>query len=130
VLGITAEAEDAAQEALMRAWSKRDACEAEHPAAWVRTIARREALRIAVRRGERPLEEAPEPAASEEDDVLLRASVRAAVAELEPADRRLVLGSYWEDLSGAELGRRLGYEETTVRVRLHRTRVRLRRVLT
>jgi RNA polymerase sigma-70 factor, ECF subfamily len=130
VLGPGSEAEDAAQEAAVRAWQKRHACSApERPGAWVRTIAHREALRVAVRRREVPLDELQEAGACDEDRLLLRRSVRAAVAELSHDERRLLLGSYWEDLSGAELSRVLGRAEATVRVQLHRTRARLRAAL-
>jgi RNA polymerase sigma-70 factor, ECF subfamily len=130
VLGATAEAEDAAQEAAVRAWQKRDACDTpERPGPWIRTIARREALRLAARRRELPLEEAGEPGVCDEERLLLRGSVRAAVAELAPEERRLLLGCYWHDLSGSELSRLLGRAEATVRVQLHRTRGRLRESL-
>jgi RNA polymerase sigma-70 factor (ECF subfamily) len=131
VLGATVEAEDAAQEAAVRAWQKRHACAVpERPGPWIRTIAQREALRLAGgRKRETALDEAHEPAASDEDLLLLKRSVRAAVADLSPGERRLLLGCYWEDLSGAELSRALGLAEVTVRVQLHRTRARLRDLL-
>jgi RNA polymerase sigma-70 factor, ECF subfamily len=130
VLGATAEAEDAAQEAAVRAWQKRHACATpERPAPWIRTIAHREALRLATRRRDLPLEDAEEPGACDEERLLLRRSVRAAVAELPPEERRLLLGCYWHDLSGSELSRVLGRAEATVRVQLHRTRHRLRESL-
>jgi RNA polymerase sigma-70 factor, ECF subfamily len=130
VLGAGAEAEDAAQEAAVRAWQKRHACAVpERPAPWVRTIAQREALRLAGRRREAPLEHAVETGTCDEDRRLVQRSVRAAVAELPPDERRLLLGSYWQDLSGAELSRVLGRAEATVRVQLHRSRARLRDVL-
>jgi RNA polymerase sigma factor (sigma-70 family) len=130
VLGRTSEAEDAAQEAITRAWLKRDACtEADRPGPWVRTIARREALRIAGQRREAPLDDAVEPLYADEELRLERDAVRAAVRELAEDDRRLLLATYWEDLTGAEVSHRLGCPEATVRVRLHRTRARLRDAL-
>jgi len=131
VLGPTVEAEDAAQEAAVRAWQKRHACTVpDRPGPWVRTIAQREALRVAGgRKRETALEDAHEAATSDEDLLLLRRSVRAAVADLPHDERRLLLGCYWEDLSGAELSRTLGLAEVTVRVQLHRTRARLRAAL-
>jgi RNA polymerase sigma-70 factor, ECF subfamily len=130
VLGQTAEAEDAAQEAAVRAWQKRHACaSADRPGAWVRTIAQREALRFAGRRRELPLDELVEPGQCDEDRRLLQRSVRDALAALSADERRLLLGSYWYDLPAAELGRLLGRGEATVRVQLHRIRARLRDTL-
>jgi len=129
-LGVTTEAEDAAQEAAIRAWQKRRACAVpERPGPWIRTIARREALRLAVRRRELPLDETPDAGTCDEERLLLQGSVRAAVAQLEPDERRLLLGAYWHDLSGAELSLLVGRAEATVRVQLHRTRARLREAL-
>src|SRR5258705_564498 len=56
VLGSGPDAEDAAQEAAMRAWRRRATCR-DAPGAWIRTIARNEALRtVGRRRDEQPLE--------------------------------------------------------------------------
>ena len=112
----------------MRAWQKRSACAVpDRPEPWVRKIAQREALRVAGRRRcEAPLEAAGEIGACDEDERLQRHAVRAAVAELPAAERQVLVGCYWHDLPGKELSRLLGLGEATVRVRLHRTRTRLR----
>src|SRR5919202_663348 len=48
VLGHGSAAEDATQEALIRAWRQRGACRDPHrPGPWISVIARREALRLA-----------------------------------------------------------------------------------
>src|SRR5687768_901421 len=50
VLGHGGAAEDATQEALIRAWRQRDSCQdPRRPGPWISTIARREALRLASR---------------------------------------------------------------------------------
>jgi RNA polymerase sigma-70 factor (ECF subfamily) len=127
VLGRTADAEDAAQEAIIRAWRKHEACTGA-PEPWVRAIAGREALRILARRREAPLEAAPEPADRHDEDLELeRMALRAELARLPEDDRRLLHATYWEDLTGADLSRRLGRPEATIRVRLHRSRRRLQR---
>jgi RNA polymerase sigma factor (sigma-70 family) len=128
VLGPGAAAEDAAQEALVRAWRMRAKCRTpEAPGPWLTAIARREALRAAARRREAPLEEAPPPAApSHEPRAVLRLTVAAAVATLPEDDRRLLSGRYWKDLSQPEIADRLDMTEGAVRVRLHRIRARLR----
>src|SRR5919197_3714887 len=77
VLGRNAAAEDAAQEAVIRAWRQQARCRTpERPAPWIATIARREALRLVAGDRERPLddvhgEESPSPDAA----VVLRADV-------------------------------------------------------
>jgi RNA polymerase sigma-70 factor (ECF subfamily) len=129
VLGRTADAEDAAQEAMVRAWRKHEACTGA-PEPWVRAIAWREALRILARRREAPLEAAPEPPDRHDEDLVLeRLAVRAELTRLPEADRRLLHATYWEDLTGADLSRRVGRPEATIRVRLHRSRRKLRRSL-
>jgi len=124
VLGRGADAQDAAQEALLRALRRRHTCdEPGRPGPWVRAIARREAWRIAGGRREEPLEAAPEPvAAGDEETTLARMTVRAVVAGLSVRDRELLYATYWEDLSGADASLRLGHTETAVRIRLHRVR--------
>src|SRR3712207_3939337 len=48
-----ADREDAVQEALVRAWRQRSSCRTPRsPEAWVRQIARREALRLVAARGD------------------------------------------------------------------------------
>src|SRR5881396_1341718 len=101
VLGRNAAAEDAAQEAVIRAWRQRSRCRTpERPDPWIATIARREALRLAAGDRERPLEdvsggEAPSPEAS----VVLRTDVHRALATLDARDRRLLAARYWGDLT-------------------------------
>ena len=127
VLGAGADAEDAAQEASMRAWRRRATCR-DAPDAWVRAIARNEALRTAARRThDAPLEGAERLAgAAAEPDLT---EVRAAVGTLEPCDRLLVLLRYWADLTQPEVARATSLPEGTVKVRLHRARRRLRLAL-
>src|SRR4051812_42019387 len=99
ILGAGPDAEDAAQEALIRAWRMRENCRAqEAPEAWLISIARREALRVAARRREEPLEETAVAATpSHEVSALLRVDVGRAVAALPGDDRRLLGERYWAD---------------------------------
>jgi RNA polymerase sigma-70 factor (ECF subfamily) len=125
VLGAGPDAEDAAQEAAMRAWRRRASCR-DAPGAWIRAIARNEALRtVGRRRDEQPLDAVGEvhghaPADVESHDV------RAAVGALEQSDRVLLLLRYWADLTQPEVARATAMPEGTVKIRLHRARQRLR----
>ena len=131
VLGTSGTAEDAAQEAAVRAWRRRDSCQTpERPAPWISRIARNEALRFV-----RPvrtdfLEENDLPAEeSHEDEVLGKADLARAIDGLYGLDRELVRGRFWDDLDYRQLSLRLDISEGTARVRLHRALGRLREAL-
>jgi RNA polymerase sigma-70 factor (ECF subfamily) len=125
VLGPGPDAEDAAQDAAIRAWRRRGTCH-DAPAAWVRAIARNEALRVAGRRrSEAPLDEAM-PMAGDAQGTGEAHDVRVAVQALEASDRLLLLLRYWGDLTQPEVARATALPEGTVKVRLHRARERLR----
>jgi RNA polymerase sigma-70 factor (ECF subfamily) len=133
VLGASPTAEDAAQEAVVRAWRRRGSCrEPDRPAPWVTTIARREALRLARPPGDTPLHDLPpgaHPAQEPADAVVEGAPVVQALAGLDHEARWLLVARYWHDLSDGELARHLAITEGNVRVRLHRLRSRLRLAL-
>ncbi len=131
ILGRSGTAEDAAQEAAVRAWRRRASClTPERPLPWVATIARNEALRIADRRRADPLEDVSEAAEeSREDEILGQADMARAIAGLSGLDRQVIRGRYWDDLDYRELGRLLHVPEGTARVRLHRALARLRQAL-
>jgi RNA polymerase sigma-70 factor, ECF subfamily len=126
------DAEDAAQEAVIRAWRRRRACRSpEAPEPWMRTIARNEALRHLERaaRVDRSTgdDRSPDvPSEWPEDGLVTRLSVNQALAQLNEEDRRLIRLRYSLDLSDVDIGEALGIAEATVRVRLHRVRKRLR----
>jgi RNA polymerase sigma-70 factor, ECF subfamily len=132
-----AEAEEAVQEALIRAWTRRDACRSpEAPLPWVLEITRNESRRLLARRArrQRSTESETTPCEPEiEDDQLTstttRVTVEQALARLEDADQRVLRLRYADDLTQAEVARRLGVPEGTVKVRLHRARRRLRTLL-
>ena len=131
VLGATGTAEDAAQEAAVRAWRRRDSClTPERPGPWVAVIARNEALRLVRPPRAGLLGVAGEPAEdSHEDRVLGRADVQRAIAGLSGLDRELVRVRYWDDLDYRQLSRLLHVSEGTARVRIHRALAGLRHVL-
>jgi RNA polymerase sigma-70 factor (ECF subfamily) len=130
------DAEDAVQEAMVRAWRRRRACRSpERPESWLRTIARNEALRVLERRASAPAaidceDEPPELLSdSVEEGLVRRVSVDQALAQLDEADRQLIRLRYSLDLSDVVIAKRLGIAEATVRVRLHRVRKRLRTLI-
>jgi RNA polymerase sigma-70 factor (ECF subfamily) len=129
-----AEAEEAVQEALIRAWTRRHACRTpDAPLPWMLQITRNEARRLLQRRARRLRQARAEPTSEEEDDPVAgattRVTVEQALARLEDADRRVLRLRYRDDLTQAEVARRLGVPEGTVKVRLHRARGRLRTLL-
>jgi RNA polymerase sigma-70 factor (ECF subfamily) len=131
VLGSTTSAEDAAQEAAVRAWRRRGACRTpERPEPWIAAIARNEALRVVKPTTAEPLEAIDElPGPAHDDDVLVRTDVQRALDELGGVDRGLIFGRFWEDLDYRQLAGRHGVTEGTARVRLHRAVARLREAL-
>ncbi len=131
VMRGTPDAEDAVQEALARAWRQRASCESTGtPTAWMRAIARNEALRAIGRRRDQPsLDAQPELAeqtvAHPHDAVFDRLAVRSALDALDPGDRELVELRYELDMTQPGIAEKLGLPEGTVKVRLHRIRARL-----
>jgi RNA polymerase sigma-70 factor (ECF subfamily) len=131
VLGASGTAEDAAQEAAVRAWRRRETCQTpERPAPWISRIARNEALRFVRPVRAELLEENDLPAEeSHEDEVLGKADLARAIDSLSGIDRELVRGRFWDDLDYRQLSLRLDIPEGTARVRLHRALRRLRETL-
>jgi RNA polymerase sigma-70 factor (ECF subfamily) len=133
VLGPSTTADDAAQEATIRAWRQRARCRTPScPNPWIAAIARREALRVLSQRREQPLaapgdEAAEDPRRGPDLDAAL--DVRRALSRMDGQDRWLLIGRYWQDLPNSELAEQLGVTEVTVRVRLHRLRLQLRKTL-
>jgi RNA polymerase sigma-70 factor (ECF subfamily) len=124
-------ADEAAQEAMTRAWRQRAKC--HNPAApgpWVAQIARNEALRLWQREQRRQAhvgEVEDEPSSGEplEDQMIRRVSVHQALQTLTDEERQLVSLRYVSDLAHPAIAKELGLPEGTVKVRLHRIRKRL-----
>ena len=133
----SADAEEAVQEALVRAWLRRDACRSpEAPLPWLLEITRNEARRLLGRRARQASGElieaitaAPEEQHDAADTPATRMTVAQALERLADADRTMLRLRYDEDLTQGEVARRLGVPEGTVKVRLHRARRRLRLLL-
>jgi RNA polymerase sigma-70 factor (sigma-E family) len=128
--GDWAQAEDLAQDALMRTyWRWRLLRHGGYPAAYARKVLvnrYRSVIRRALVEGRylaasRPAREAPMPERHEEA-LLLRAAIRA----LPPRQRLVVVLRYHEDLSEAEVARLLRVPVGTVKSTTHRALAKLR----
>ncbi len=127
------EAEDIAQDALLRAWRRRSTLrDGARRKDWLATIVRNEAFRQHARVRPDPVAEV-EPREGVEDERIIstveRADLHAALKRLDERDRQLLQLRYNEDLTQEAIARRLGIPDGTVKVRLHRVRHKLRRVM-
>lgn len=125
------DAQEAVQEALVRAWRKREQCrEGGGGMAWILGITRNEALRVVQGRRHHEtieLEVASELAVPcETDNVISRVQIHRLVEDFPMEDRTLLALRYEEDLTHSAVAERTGIPEPTVRVRLHRLRRQLR----
>jgi len=134
MLGEAGEAEDAAQESFLRAYSNmRRYDPARSFPTWLLSIAshhcidqlRRRRLVVDSLEELEPWEEpadqnpGPESAASRREG---RQAARALLSRLGPQDRAVVVLRYWEDLSTEEIASALSLTVKAVKSRLHRAR--------
>jgi len=135
VLGNRALAEEAAQQAFVKAWRAAGTFDEERELGpWLATIARRVAidvLRSESRRGGDPIDSA------DDDDPALTTQppsaeavyevweVRSAVAALPEDEREVVRLQHFEGLTHAAIAERLGVPAGTVKSRSHRAHKRL-----
>jgi RNA polymerase sigma-70 factor (ECF subfamily) len=129
------DAEEAVQEAMIRAWRNMAKCRTPGaPLPWLVQITRNEAMRLAARRQRRRASEFPDELAdalapdNELDRMIETVATEQALAVLRPDERTLIRLRYEEDLTQGQVAARLGVPEGTVKVRLHRVRARLRGV--
>ena len=126
-------ADEAAQEAIFRAWRHRSRCRRpDQPFGWLRQIAHNEAVRVVGRRPNEVLAAEPFPyetSGDTDDELDDRLVVSDALAMLSEADQELARLRYYEDLTCSMLAEHFGWSEATVKVRLHRMRRRLRKGL-
>lgn len=124
------EAEDIAQDALLRAWRRRSTLrDSGRRNQWLAAIVRNEAFRQHARVRPDPTSSLEFSEGAEDERVLAAvelADLHAALDLLSERDRRLLEMKYEEDLTQGMIARRLGIPEGTVKVRLHRARNRLR----
>ncbi|MBS1883649.1 MAG: sigma-70 family RNA polymerase sigma factor [Actinobacteria bacterium] len=125
------EAEDIAQEALLRAWRRRSTLrDRGSRKQWLATIVRNEAFRHYSRPRPDPTDEIEQIESGEEELVVStvdRADMQAALEHLSERERVLLALRYEEDMTQPAIARRLGIPEGTVKVQLHRARKKLRR---
>jgi RNA polymerase sigma-70 factor (ECF subfamily) len=127
------EAEDIAQDALLRAWRRRSTLRDNASRnQWLATIVRNEAFRQRARVRPDPIATIETFEGAEDERVVAtveRADLHAALKHLNANDRKLLQLRYDEDLTHTAIARRLGIPEGTVKVRLHRVRKKLRRTI-
>jgi RNA polymerase sigma-70 factor, ECF subfamily len=125
-------AEDAFAETFSVAWRRREAIPSE-PLPWLYGVARkvianqRRSARRQAAVARRLVETTPAPTAHEMPEASRR--VVAALSRLRATDRELLMLVAWEDLKPAEAARVLGIAPARCRLRLHRARRRLERLV-
>jgi RNA polymerase sigma-70 factor, ECF subfamily len=128
MLGEPSAAEDAAQDAFLRAFSRLDLYREGEPfGAWLHGIVRNRCLDILRTRTRAaaayPVVAAPQ-ADAEADAIrnLEAQGVRRALSRLPARDRALLVLRYWEDRPMEEVAQSLGMTDGAARVALHRAR--------
>lgn len=142
VLNNETDAEDVAQDVLFMLWEKSPMYEIQRgsPSTWVVTMTRNKAidrLRSLQRRSrlhDEVLLENPETADLRTPAQSLRASeknqlVRSAVMKLNPDQREVIEMLYFSGLSQQEISDRISKPISTVKARIHRGMVRLRKIV-
>jgi RNA polymerase sigma-70 factor, ECF subfamily len=127
-LGDVGAAEEAAQEAFVKAWLRwRRVGRMEHPVGWVYVVAVRQALRV---RAAGRRHASPDPVRGETADVATEVSDRLAandaLAALAPRQRLAIVLRYHADLSLAEIADAMACPIGTVKSTLHTALERLR----
>ena len=123
------EVEEVAQETFLAAWKKLDTYRAKAPFEhWITRVCLN--CCYARLRQRRPAE-APFPAEIEapQPDPDARLEVERLLRRLQPRDRFMLLLMHGEGWSVGEIAERLGWSQVSVKVRAHRARKKLRRLL-
>ncbi len=144
MLGDPAEAEEAAQEAFLRAWSQLARYDRNRSfKTWLFSIASHYCIDLLRKRrvtwlsvdeddAEVPQIALQDPTPGPEHEVSRReraAQLEALLKQLPPEDRRMVVMRYWNDLSYEEISEATGATVSAVKSRLHRAREALGRLL-
>jgi RNA polymerase sigma-70 factor (ECF subfamily) len=128
------DAEDAVQDAFLHAYRGLGRFDAAYPfGAWLARIVANAALDLVRRRRVRATEEIPGDAAlpfrDPAESAELKSRLRAALAELPPRQRAVLVLHDVEGYRHAEIGTMLGMPEGTARSDLHHARTTMRRAL-
>jgi RNA polymerase sigma-70 factor (ECF subfamily) len=123
--GDPAGADDIVQETLLRAWRSPRILEQEPEStrSWMFTVARNlviDEARSARRRHEIGMAELPDPGRGDGTDALFEGLlIEEALARLDIEHRAVIVHAYYGGCSIAEVARRVGIPEGTVKSRLH-----------
>jgi RNA polymerase sigma-70 factor (ECF subfamily) len=140
MLGDAYEAEDAAQEAFLRAYKSIDSYDPGRSfSTWLLSIAAHHCIDQIRRRRMTivpfealPYEEVPDPAPNPESSVTTHEEqrrVQALLGALNPTDRAAMIMLYWYDYSYEEISDALDLSVSAVKSRLHRARKELAQTL-
>lgn len=116
---------------MLRAWRRRSTLrDSGSRRQWLATIVRNEAFRHYSRPRADPTDEIEQLEARDDELVVStvdRADLQAALGRLSERERVLISLRYEEDMTQPAIAARLGIPEGTVKVQLHRARLKLRR---
>jgi RNA polymerase sigma-70 factor (ECF subfamily) len=140
MLGNRVEAEDAAQEVFIRAYTRLETFDPVRKfSSWLLSIASHYCIDVLRKRRVTylplddlpPLVELSMPVNTQPEQVVVRNQDASAVQQLldilSPTYRTPVILRYWYDMSYREIAETLGVNESTIKTRLHRARAKLAR---
>jgi len=127
ILRDPAAAEDAVQEAALRAWAmRRGLRDPDRAEAWFARIVVNTCRAELARRSRRPIVNDAEPAAGPDESSALRDEVGRALARLTLDEQVVVAMRYGRDLTVPQIALQTGIREGTVKSRLHNAQEHLR----
>jgi RNA polymerase sigma-70 factor (ECF subfamily) len=120
-------AEDAVQEAALRAWTqRRELRDPDRADAWFSRIVVNVCRAELGRRSKRPRESVVEPAVGPDESQALRDEVGRALARLKPDEQLVVAMRFGRDMTVPQIAEQTGLREGTVKSRLHHAQEHLR----
>ena len=136
ITGSVEDAMDATQNAFVNAYEKLHTFDPSYRFfSWIYRIAVNQSLNLVDRRREQAPINEEQPAADRNpaeafDSTEVRGQIKAALLELEPSHRTVIVLKHLEGFSYREIGELLDIPEKTVKSRLFSARQRLRAILT